>query len=151
MDNYQIIVFSLGDEEYGINTLYTKEIIRIPQVTKIPAMPDFIKGIINLRGHVIPVIDLKIKFGFPPSEIDVDHRILILDLEGMDLGIIVDNVSEVVTIGTQEVEKLSMEISMVGGNSVLGIVKINQRLILLLNALELKKETLFVNERKIAL
>lgn len=140
MDINQLIIFTLGKEEYGIDISYTKEIIRIPQITKMPSMPAFMEGIINLRGKVIPVIDLKKKFGFAQLERCNDHRLLILDLEGVDLGIIVDDVSEVVRVNEQAIEKLSTEIATFGGNSVQGIAKIDQRLILLLNALELKNE-----------
>lgn len=140
MDTHQLIVFALEGEEYGIDISYTKEIIRIPQITKMPNMPIFMEGVINLRGRAIPVIDLKKKFGFEPSEISIDHRLLILDLEGMALGIIVDDVSEVAKINEQAIEKLSTEIATIGGNSIQGIAKIDQRLILILNALELKNE-----------
>jgi len=135
----QLIVFTLEEQEYGIDISYTKEIVRIPPITKIPNMPSFMEGVINLRGKVIPVINLKKKFAFAQSEKTMDHRLLILDLEGINLGIIVDDVSEVVKINEQAIEKLSTEIATIGGNSVNGIAKIDQRLILLLNALELKK------------
>jgi len=140
----QLIVFTLEEQEYGIDISYTKEIVRIPPITKIPDMPAFMEGVINLRGNVIPVIDLKKKFGFAQSEKSMDHRLLILDLEGINLGIIVDDVSEVVKINELAIDKLSPEIATIGGNSVNGIAKIDQRLILLLNALEFKKEILIL-------
>lgn len=142
MENNQIIIFTLGTEEYGIDISFTKEIIRIPPITKIPNMPNFIEGVINLRGKTILVIDLKKKFGLEQSENFTDHRLLILDLKGIDLGMIVDDVSEVVKINEQVIEKLSTEITAIGGNNVNGIVKIDQRLILLLNVLELKNTVL---------
>jgi Chemotaxis signal transduction protein len=148
----QLIVFTLEEQEYGIDISYTKEIVRIPQVTKIPNMPAFMEGVINLRGKLIPVIDLKKKFAFTQLEKSIDNRLLILDLEGTNLGIIVDDVSEVVKINEQTIEKLSAEIATVGGNSVNGIAKIDQRLILLLNALALKNEIIkFSDERESAL
>lgn len=138
--NHQYIVFTLGKQEYGINISYTQEIIRIPQITNIPNMPDFIEGVINLRGKVIPVIDPKKKFGLAQTERSSDHRLLILDLEGINIGIIVDDVSEVVVINEQLIERLCKEMGILGGNSVQGIAKIDQRLILLLNTLEFKNE-----------
>ena len=144
MNINQLIVFTLEEQEYGIDISYTKEIVRIPPITKIPDMPAFMEGVINLRGNVIPVIDLKKKFGFAQSEKSMDHRLLILDLEGINLGIIVDDVSEVVKINELAIDKLSPEIATIGGNSVNGIAKIDQRLILLLNALEFKKEILIL-------
>lgn len=136
MDINQLIIFTLGDEEYGINISYTKEIIRIPKITKLPNMPAFMEGVIDLRGKVIPVIDLKKKFGLAQSERGSDSKLLILDLKGMYFGIIVDDVSEVVHIDENAVEKFSSEISTAGGKSIEGIFRIDQRLILLINALE---------------
>jgi len=144
VDINQLIVFTLEEQEYGIDISYTKEIVRIPSITKIPDMPAFMEGVINLRGKVIPVINLKKKFAFAQSGKGMDDRLLILDLEGINLGIIVDDVSEVVKINEQAIEKLSKEIATIGGNSVNGIAKIDQRLILLLNALELKHEILIL-------
>ncbi|MEA4902678.1 chemotaxis protein CheW [Desulfitobacterium sp.] len=138
MDQY--VIFTLGEQEYGIDIYLTKEILRIPQITNMPNTPAFIEGVINLRGIVIPIIDLKKKFKFAQVERSVDNRLLILDLEGMNLGLIVDDVSEVIRIDEQEIEKLSTEICTMGANSLQGIAKVNERLILLLNASELKKE-----------
>jgi purine-binding chemotaxis protein CheW len=138
----QLIIFTLGEEEYGLNITSTKEIIRIPEVTKLPNTPDFIEVIINLREKVIPVLDLKKRFGFTQSKRAADQRLLILDLDEIDLGIIVDDISEVVKIDPQAVEKLSTEITIISGNSVEGIVKIEQRLIILLNVQALKNELL---------
>ncbi|WP_434511547.1 chemotaxis protein CheW [Desulfitobacterium sp. AusDCA] len=140
MVTHQYVIFTLEQQEYGINITYTQEILRVPQITNIPNMPAFIEGVINLRGRVIPVINPKKKFGLAQTEISNDHRLLILDLEEMNIGIIVDDVSEVVTINEQAIENLSMEIVTLGGNSVQGIAKIDQRLVLLLNALEFKNE-----------
>jgi len=140
----QLIIFTLEEQEYGIDISYAKEIVRIPPITRIPDMPAFMEGVINLRGNVIPVINLKKKFDFAQSEKSMDHRLLILDLEGISLGIIVDDVSAVVKINEQAIEKLSTEIATIGGNSVNGIAKIDQRLILVLNAIELKNEILIL-------
>ena len=144
MNLNQLIIFTLEEQEYGIDISYAKEIVRIPPITRIPDMPAFMEGVINLRGNVIPVINLKKKFDFAQSEKSMDHRLLILDLEGISLGIIVDDVSAVVKINEQAIEKLSTEIATIGGNSVNGIAKIDQRLILVLNAIELKNEILIL-------
>lgn len=141
MDLNQLIVFNLGDEEYGINISYAKEIVRIPKITKVPNMPVFMEGIIDLRGNVIPVIDAKTKFGFAQSERGIDSELLILDLEGMNLGIIVDDVSEVVNINENAVKRLAGKMGTIGGKSIEGIFKIDNRLVLLINALDFKNET----------
>lgn len=151
MGSYQIVVFILGTEQYAIDISYAKEIVRIPEFTRMPNMPPFMEGVINLRGKVIPVIDLKKRFGFEQTERTIDNRLLILDLEGMDLGIIVDDVTEVVHIKEEEIEKLNLEVATIGKNSVQGIGKIGERLIILLNVLELKNEIFqFKTERELA-
>jgi len=151
LSNNQFIVFNLGEEQYGINISYTKEIVRIPKITPIPNMPVFIEGVINLRDTVIPVIDLKKKFGFKQTERNLDNRLLILDFEESSLGVIVDDVSEVVEINEGAIEKLDAEIATIGGNSLEGIAKIDHKLILLLNALEFKSDIFqIIDERVLA-
>jgi purine-binding chemotaxis protein CheW len=141
MSCFQYVVFLLGKEEYGIEISFAQEIIRIPQqITKIPNMPSYIEGMVNLRGKVIPIIDLKKRFGFEQTEKSVDNRLLILKLENMLLGTIVDDVSEVVKIDDQSIVKLSSEISGIASNSIRGIGKIDERLILLLDVIEMKTE-----------
>jgi len=143
MSSLELVVFKLGEEEYGIEIGFAQEIIRIPkQITKMPDMPSYIEGVIDLRGRVIPIIDLKIKFGFEQTERSVDSRLLILDLENSLLGIIVNDVSEVIKIKEQAIEIFSAEISGLSGNRIQGIARIDQRLILLLNGLKMKSEVL---------
>ncbi|EGW37777.1 chemotaxis protein CheW [Desulfosporosinus sp. OT] len=143
MSSIELVVFKLGEEEYGIEIGFAQEIIRIPKrITKMPDMPSYIEGVTDLRGRVIPIIDLKIKFGFEQTERSVDSRLLILDLENSLLGIIVDDVSEVIKIEEQAIERLSGEISGLNSNRIQGIARINERLILLLNGLKMKSELL---------
>lgn len=138
MDIHQYIIFTLGEQEYGIDISNTQKILRIPQITNMPNLPAFIEGVINLRGKIIPVIDLKKKFGLAQTQRGIDNRLLILDFEGTKIGIIVDDVSEVVSINEQVIEKLCTELVTLGGNSIEGIAKIDKRLILLLNAFQFK-------------
>lgn len=141
MSYVEYVVFSLGNEEYGIEISFAQEIIRIPrQIFKMPNMPSYIEGVVNLRGKVIPVIDLKKRFDFEHTERTNDSRLLILDLDNMLLGTIVDDVSEVIKIEDTSIEKLSSEVSSIGSNNVKGIGKIDKRLILLLDAVKMKNE-----------
>lgn len=140
MSSCQLVVFNLGLEEYAINISYAQEIIRIPQITKIPNVPNFIEGIINLRGKVIPVLDLKERFNINHTERGIDSRLLVLVLEGMKVGIIVDDVSEVIKIEKQSIEQLGDEISSISKESIEGISLIGERIIIVLNALKLKSE-----------
>lgn len=141
MSYVQYVVFSLGGEEYGIEIACAQEIIRIPgQITKMPNMPAYIEGMVNLRGKVIPVIDLKKKFGFGLTDGGVDSRLLILNLDNTLLGAIVDDVSEVIKIDESSLEKLSFEISSMGSNTIKAIGKVDNRLIMLLDTSNMKAE-----------
>jgi purine-binding chemotaxis protein CheW len=141
MSCVQYVVFSLGKEEYGIEISIAQEIIRIPQqITKMPNLPSYIEGVVNLRGNVIPVIDLKKRFGFERTERGTDSRLLILNLEDRQVGTIVDNVSEVIKIDDDSVETLDSELSGIGSNNISGIGKIDERLILLLDTTKIKAD-----------
>lgn len=140
MKSCQLVVFNLGTEEYAIDISYAKEIIRVPKLAKIPNVPYFIEGIFNLRGTVITVIDLKKRFEIEGTEDNVDRRLLILDFNEMKVGIIVDDISEVMRVEDLEVQNLGNEIVNISKNSIDGITIINDRLIILLNALRLKSE-----------
>jgi len=137
----QLVVFSLGREEYAVDIGHAQEIIRIPQQrTSIPGMPSYIEGIVNLRDKVIPVVDLKKSFGYAASERGEDSRLLILNLDNMHIGIIVDDVSEVLKLDEKAVEKLAPELSGAGCGCLYGVGRLKGRLIMLLDALMLKNK-----------
>jgi purine-binding chemotaxis protein CheW len=141
MGSSQYVIFSLDEEEYGLNISYAQEIIRVPeQITKLPNMPAFIDGVFNLRGKVIPVIDLKKRFDFAQTERNADNRLLVIDLGNMLLGTIVNDVSEVLMVDDTSIENLYSEIASIGQNCIQGICNMGDRLILLLDALKLKEE-----------
>lgn len=141
MSSSQYVIFSLGEEEYGINISHAQEIIRIPeQITKIPNMPAYIDGVFNLRGKVIPIIDLKKRFDFAQTGRNADNRLLVIDLDNMLVGTIVDDVSEVLMIDDASIENLYSEIAGIGKNCIQGICNMGNRLILLLDALKMKDE-----------
>lgn len=129
----QLVVFKVGATEYGVSINNVQEIIRIPQSTKIPNVPDYVEGVINLRGNIIPVINLRKRFGVETVGKDEDSRIVVLELANQTVGVIVDEVSEVLKIPHEAIEPPS-KIMNTGANSVLeGIGKIDQRLLFLLN------------------
>lgn len=140
MSSCQLVVFSLGNEEYAINISYAQEIIRIPEFTKLPTVPAFIEGIINLRGKIIPVFDLKKRFNMDQTERGSDSRLLILELDGMKAAIIVDDVSEVMRVDDETFENLSNEVVSMSKNSIDRVVIVEQRVIIVLNALKLRDE-----------
>lgn len=107
-ERIQYIVTRLGKEQYGIDIRNIDNIVRMQPITRIPKMPAFLKGVINLRGEVIPVISMRLKMGLEEDEITRATRIIVLKLEQEgNVGFIVDEVKEVVTLTTDEIEKLS--------------------------------------------
>ena len=128
----QIVSFRLGDEEFGIDILRVQEIIRLQDLTHVPNSPDFVEGVINLRGSVIPIIALRKRFGLPEEAHDRQTRIIVIEIEGMVLGFIVDSVSEVLRIPVSTVvppprlERIEREF-------VSGVCKLDDRLLILLD------------------
>lgn len=106
----QFIVIQLGDEQYGIDIKYISNIIRMSKITRVPKVSDYIVGVINVRGVVIPTISLRLKMGLPGDEITKKTRIIILTLEQHEsIGVLVDEVKEVVTLDEEHVEKMGYE------------------------------------------
>lgn len=133
----KLLTFSLGSEGYGVSILKIKEIIGMMDITPVPRTPDFIKGIINLRGKIIPVMDLRIKFGMPAQDYDERTCIIVAEvsMNGVQklLGVVVDTVSEVVTISHDQIEPPPEYGSSVEHNSILGIGKIKERVVIILD------------------
>lgn len=104
-DDKQYIVFNINKEYYGIDIMYISSIIMMPEITDVPLAPDYLKGIISLRGRVIPVIDMHRKMSYGEAEVTKDTRIIIVNInEKEQVGIIVDSVKEVVIISNDEIE-----------------------------------------------
>ena len=129
----QLVVFDLADEGYGVDISSVREIIRMQEITKVPRAPEFVEGVINLRGKVIPVVDLRKRFGFPDSDATKDTRIVVVDIGGQDIGVVVDSVTEVLRIGADAVEPPSSVITTADSEYLLGIAKLESRLIILLD------------------
>lgn len=133
----KLLTFSLGSEGYGVSILKVKEIIGMMDITNVPRTPEFIKGVINLRGKIIPVMDLRLKFGMDEKEYNERTCIIVAEviIKGVQklLGVVVDMVSEVVTISNDQVEPPPEYGSSVEHNSILGIGKIRDRVIIILD------------------
>ncbi|MBP7401443.1 MAG: purine-binding chemotaxis protein CheW [Clostridia bacterium] len=97
------LTFTLGKEVYGIEIRYITEIIGIQQITEVPEVPAFVRGIINLRGRIVPVVDVRMKFGKPPVPYDDRTCIIVVELEDLVIGMIVDNVADVLDIPEESV------------------------------------------------
>jgi len=100
----QLVSFMLSDEEYGVEVLKVREIIRMPTITKMPNTPHYVEGIINLRGKVIPIISMRKRFGLMEAENSIHTRIMVMDVGGGLTGLIVDGVSEVIRIRSSEIQ-----------------------------------------------
>jgi len=100
----QLVSFMLADEEYGVEVLKVREIIRMPTITKMPNTPQYVEGIINLRDRVIPIISMRKRFGLMENENNQHTRIIIMDVAGNLTGFIVDSVSEVIRIRSSEIQ-----------------------------------------------
>lgn len=100
----QWVTFRLGNETYGINVMQVQEVLRVSEIAPVPGAPDYVLGIINLRGNVVTVVDTRRRFGLPPKEPDSASRIVIVEAAGQVLGMLVDGVAEVVELQPTEIE-----------------------------------------------
>ncbi|HTU01727.1 MAG TPA: chemotaxis protein CheW [Candidatus Sulfotelmatobacter sp.] len=130
----QFISFSVGEEEYGLELLRVKEVIRVRQITRLPKAPSFVKGIINLRGDVIPIIDLRDKFGLEAKEATATTRVIVVEVEAKLMGMVVDSASQVVRIPADQIDPPPPVLGGFSQEFITGVGKIDDRLIVLLNS-----------------
>ena len=129
----QLVTFTLRNEEYAVDILNVQEINRITEITQVPNAPFYVEGVINLRGKVMPVINLRKKFGLEDKETDDTSRIIIMDIQGVTNGLVVDSVSEVLRIPTDIVEPPPPMSSDISSNFIKGVAKLEDRLIILID------------------
>jgi purine-binding chemotaxis protein CheW len=129
----QYVTFCLGEEEYGVDILKVQEIIGITPVTKVPYLPDFIKGVINLRGIVVPIVDLRLRFRLPVAEYTDRTCVVIVKVDERVVGMIVDSVSEVMEISEAMIDPAPAFGHGVRTDFIEGMGKVEERLVLLLN------------------
>jgi purine-binding chemotaxis protein CheW len=129
----QLVSFHVGGEEFGIDILRVQEIIRAQQLTRVPNSPEFMEGVMNLRGKIIPVIALRKRFGLEEAPPDKQNRIVVVEIQGTVLGFIVDAVSEVLRIPADTVEP-PPRLGLVEREYVSGVGKLGDRLLILLDA-----------------
>jgi purine-binding chemotaxis protein CheW len=132
-DERQLVVFQLGAELYGVEIARVHEIIRLQSVTKVPRAPSFVEGVINLRGKVIPVVDLRRRFGLPGAEHTRASRIVVVEIGDQVVGIVVDGVSEVLRVSASIVEPPSPVVAGIDSEYLHGIAKLADRLVILLD------------------
>lgn len=131
----QLVSFSLSHEEYGVEVLSVREIIRVPGITKMPNTPYFVEGIINLRGKVIPIINLRKRFGLEACDNDNHTRIMVVDVAGGLTGLVVDAVSEVIRIHGSEIQPPPPLISgNISQEFISGVFNHNDRLLIVMES-----------------
>ena len=128
----QIVVCELADEHYGLDIAKVYEIIRHQPITPVPRSPSFVKGVINLRGRIIPVVDLRERFGMPAAEPTKETRIVVAESAATRVGLIVDSVSEVLILPSEAVEATPEVAAGADAEYLRGIAKLGDRLVLLL-------------------
>lgn len=141
----QVVVFNLGEEEYGINISKVQEIIRMPDITKLPNIHEYILGVANLRGNVIPILDLKKRFMGYYSEYAEESRVIVVEIPTGKLGLVVDGVAEVIKLtGETIIDADSIGVgSSIDQDYLLGVAKYNDRLFILLAVDDIIPEKVF--------
>jgi purine-binding chemotaxis protein CheW len=133
VEEIQLVVFSLGREEFAVEVTQVREIMRMEEITRMPKSPSFVEGILNLRGQIIAVIDLAQRLNLESGDRDAETRIIVVEADDIKVGMIVDAVSEVLRVSTEEVETTPTLAADVAVAYLRGVVKQENRLIILLD------------------
>ena len=136
-EEIQVVAFKLRDEDYGVSILNVQEIRNMTDITRVPFAADFIKGVINLRGSVLPVIDLKKRLGLAETPYTENTRIVTVTIDELHVGMLVDAVTEVLTIGSKTVDTKKATNDRSGSRFLNGIGNVDGRLIIMLNLEEI--------------
>ncbi|AOY78425.1 chemotaxis protein CheW [Clostridium formicaceticum] len=136
----QYVVFQLDEEYYGIAIHLVETIEKVSEITRLPNAPYYVKGVINLRGEVIPVVDLRKRFKMEEKPLTEESRIIILSLDEMIVGILVDSSSEVITMEKEDIENANNIISAFEDDYIKGIGKVEGRIIVILDILKILKQ-----------
>lgn len=129
----QLVIFELAGEHFGIEIAVVESIVKLQEITKVPQVPDYMEGVTNLRGSVLPVIDLEKRFGIPTHERTRETRIVVVNLGRLKIGMIVSAVSEVLTIDDALIEPAPPLVTTVNSRFITGIARVENRLIILLD------------------
>lgn len=129
----QVVAFQLGKEEYAVDILNVQEIVRLLGITRVPRSPEYIDGVVNLRGNIIPVINLHNKFHIEPAGNADDKRIVVFQFEDLKAGIMVDRVSEVLHLNSEDIEETSAVYNSIDADLINGVAKVGDRLLIILD------------------
>ncbi len=130
---HQMVSFVIDREEYGVDIMVIREIIRPTTISRVPNSPDYVEGVINLRGKIIPVVDLRKRLGFPPVEADKYNRIIIMKVNERTVGFVVDRVKEVLRVDEALIEPAPELTLNVDSRYITGVAKLPDRLLILLD------------------
>jgi purine-binding chemotaxis protein CheW len=133
LQEIQVACLQMGDGLYAVDIMRIREIIRLPKLAPLPRALPFVEGVINLRGSVIPVVDLRKRFGLPPAEQLDSARLLILGIAGQPLGLIVDQVTEMITVPLRDLKPPPRGVRLVGGEYMVGLCLVRDVPVMLLN------------------
>lgn len=129
----QLVSFNIGTEEFGVDILKVQEINKLVQITKVPNAPVFVEGVINLRGRVIPIVDLRTRLGMPKKEHDKNTRSIVVEIEGKTIGFVVDSVNEVLRIPVSITEAPPAIVAGIDSSYITSVAKMDDRLLILLD------------------
>jgi purine-binding chemotaxis protein CheW len=141
--DHQVVGFRIGNETYGVRIASVREIVRVPEITSVPNAPGTIEGVINLRGKIIPVMDLRKRFGDTAVQSDKKNRVLVVELENKLLGLIVSSANEVLKIPPSDIEAPGAVFADGESNYVTGVGKLKGRLIIMLDIARLLRQPEF--------
>ncbi len=133
MSEKQYVIFSLGNEEYGVDIMKVKEISEFKESTKVPNAPYFVDGIINLRGEIIPIVNLKKRFNLEDNGTNSDTRIIVINLNNRNVGFVVDDASQVLRINDNDIEPAPEIIAGIHRQYISGVGKVDEKIIILLD------------------
>jgi purine-binding chemotaxis protein CheW len=129
----QLVSFKIGQEEFGVDILKVQEINKLVQITQVPGAPEFVDGVVNLRGRIIPIIDMRTRLHLPKKEHNKDTRIIVIDLNNMTIGFVVDAVSEVLRISRETIEDPPAISKGINSDYITAVAKLEDRLLILLD------------------
>jgi len=132
-DELQLVSFNIGTEEFGVDILKVQEINRMVEITRVPQAPNYVEGVINLRGKVVPIVDLRKRFNLELKEYDKNTRIVVVDIDGNIMGMIVDSVSEVLRLSANTIEPPPDIVTGVNAEYIKGVAKLEDRLLIFLD------------------
>ncbi len=128
-----LVVFRLGDEEYAVPIAVVREIVRVQDITRVPHAPEHIRGVMNLRGRILPVVEIRARLGLDPARLAPLSRVVVVEVEGRTLGLLVDAVAQVTRISDRLVTAPPDEVRAAGADAIHGVARLDRRLLILLD------------------